>query len=201
MANSPPRHPILVDTDALIAVANSSLWAEVSERIGLTTTNVCQAELQRHERENSQRARPGTREHRLHHGSKQALTAVDDDSLPLTRTVTVPRPHGEDAGEVSLSRQVEQYSEAVDLVVTMDTGARASLRRRITEMDADVEVVPPTYLFYILYDGGVVSKSEFCEASAEMIESEGWIGYRAVQAVWEGVPVDCSKFVSDDLLP
>lgn len=201
MANSPPQHPILADTDALIAVANSRLWSDLSEQIGLTTTNVCQAELQRHERENSRRARAGSRTHRLHHGSKQVLAAVDNDSLPLTRTVTVPRPHGKDAGEVSLCREIERHPEAVDLVVSMDTDARASLRRRITDRDLDVRVVPPTYLFYILYDGDVISKESFCEASGEMINAEGWNGYQAVQAVWEGVPVDCSEFVSDDLLP
>lgn len=201
MANSPPKYPILVDTDALIAVANSRLWSDVSEKIGLTTTNVCEAELQRHERENSRRARPGSRTHRLHHGSKRVLTAIGSDSRPLTRTVTVPRPHGEDAGEVSLCREIEQYPTAVDFVVSMDTDARESIRHRIAERGVSVEVVPPTYLFYILYDGGVVSKSAFCETSAEMIETEGWDGYRAVQAVWEGIPVDCSKFVADDLLP
>ena len=41
MAADDTRYPILVDTDALIAVANSSLWAQLTNHIGLTTTNVC----------------------------------------------------------------------------------------------------------------------------------------------------------------
>lgn len=48
MASDAPQYPILVDTDALIAVANSSLWDRILAHIGLTTTNVCQQELKRH---------------------------------------------------------------------------------------------------------------------------------------------------------
>jgi len=42
MATEESQYPILVDTDALIAVGNSSLWDCITENIGLTTTNVCQ---------------------------------------------------------------------------------------------------------------------------------------------------------------
>jgi len=47
MATDDTRYPILVDTDALIAVANSSVWAQLTDHIGLTTTNVCKKELKR----------------------------------------------------------------------------------------------------------------------------------------------------------
>jgi len=43
MATEESQYPILVDTDALIAVGNSSLWDCITENIGLTTTNVCPA--------------------------------------------------------------------------------------------------------------------------------------------------------------
>lgn len=42
MAGDVPQYPILFDTDALIAVANFSLWDLITENLGLTTTNVCQ---------------------------------------------------------------------------------------------------------------------------------------------------------------
>jgi hypothetical protein len=45
MASDDTRYPILVDTDALIAVANSSVWNELTDHVGLTTTNVCKQEL------------------------------------------------------------------------------------------------------------------------------------------------------------
>jgi len=48
MASADTRYPILVDTDTLIAVANSSLWTRITSHVGLTTTNVCKQELNRH---------------------------------------------------------------------------------------------------------------------------------------------------------
>ena len=45
MATDDTRYPILVDTDALIAVANSPLCAQLTDHIGLTTTNVCKKDL------------------------------------------------------------------------------------------------------------------------------------------------------------
>jgi len=57
MATEESQYPILVDTDALIAVGNSSLWDCITENIGLTTTNVCQQELKRHYEQNRSRSR------------------------------------------------------------------------------------------------------------------------------------------------
>ena len=59
MASDEPRYPLLVDTDALIAVANSPLWDLISEHIGLTTTNVCQQELKRHREQTTEHAPEG----------------------------------------------------------------------------------------------------------------------------------------------
>jgi len=56
MATEESQYPILVDTDALIAVGNSSLWDCITENIGLTTTNVCQQELKRHYEQNRSHA-------------------------------------------------------------------------------------------------------------------------------------------------
>lgn len=61
MATDAPRYPILVDTDALIAVRNNSVWELITDHIGLTTTNVCQQELERHREENSSRSPEGSR--------------------------------------------------------------------------------------------------------------------------------------------
>lgn len=48
MASGTTRYPLLIDTDALIAVTNSSLWPQVTEHVRLMTTNVCKQELERH---------------------------------------------------------------------------------------------------------------------------------------------------------
>lgn len=201
MADDGPQYPILVDTDALIAVANSPLWELIAENLGLTTTNVCQHELKRHREENRSSAPEGSRPYRLHHGSSRVLDALADEETPLTRAVSVPRPHGADAGEQSLEQQLVQYPDDVDYVVMMDAHGRHSIRREIQNRDLDARVVPPAFLFYLLYDNDLISRADFCESCADVLESEGWTGYHAVDAAWEGIPVDCSDVIGSDLLP
>lgn len=199
MATDGPQYPLLVDTDALIAVANSPLWELITEHIGLTTTNVCQQELKRHREQNHATAPEGSRSHRLHHGSTRALDALEDDETPLTRVVSVPRPHGADAGEQSLKQLLGQYPNAVDYVILMDAYGRRSIRREIRNRELAARVVPPTFLFYILYDNDLISRTEFCEACAELLKREGWTGYNAVKAAWEAIPVDCSDIIDPGL--
>jgi len=201
MAGGNTRYPILVDTDALIAVANSSLWTHITDNVGLTTTNVCKQELERHAEETRETAPEGSRPHRLHHGSSAALVALADDDTPLIQVTSVPRPHGADAGEESLRQEVVQNPEAIDFVILMDAAGRRSIRRAIDENDEDIRVVTPPFLFYILYDNDIISRREFCEACGELLEREGWTGYNAVKAAWEGIPIDCSDILNDNLLP
>lgn len=201
MATDEPQYPILADTDALIAVANSSLWELITEHIGITTTNVCQQELKRHRKQNRSHAPEGSRPYRLHYGSTRILDALEDTETPLTRVVSVPRPHGADAGEQSLEQQFVQRPEVVDYIVLMDAHDRRSIRREIQNRDIEARAVPPTFLFYILYDNNFISRTEFCEACADLLTSEGWTGYHAVNAAWEGIPVDCSDIVDSKLLP
>lgn len=201
MADTDTRYPLLVDTDALIAVANSSLWTEITSHIGLTTTNVCKQELKRHVEDTRETAPAGSRPYRLHHGSRAALTALDDDAISLTQVTSVPRPHGADAGEESLRQEAVQNPDAVDYVILMDAAGRRSIRRAVDDHNEDIRVVTPPFLFYILYDNNLISRREFCEACGELLEREGWTGYTAVKAAWEGIPIDCSDLLDDQLLP
>jgi hypothetical protein len=201
MTTDERQYPILVDTDALIAVANSSLWDLITKRIGLSTTNVCRQELRRHREQNRSHAPEGSRPYRLHHGSARVLDALEDPATPLTCIVSVPRPHGPDAGEQSLEQQLVQNPDAVDYVVLMDAHGRRSIRQQIQSRDLDARAVPPTFLFYILYDNELISRATFCEACSGLLKNEGWTGYHAVNAAWEGIPVDCSDVVDSDLLP
>ena len=54
---------------------------------------------------------------------------------------------------------------------------------------------------HILYDNDLISREEFCEACGELLEREGWTGYNAVKAAWEGIPIDCSDILDNHLLP
>ena len=40
MADDDVRRPVIVDTDALIAVASTHLWSRLTTTLNLTTTNV-----------------------------------------------------------------------------------------------------------------------------------------------------------------
>lgn len=198
---SPERHPILADTSALIAVANTELWDAVRDHLRVSTTNVCRQELARHVRDASEHAREGSREHQLHHGSRRVLDALEDDEIPFTTIACVPRPHGEDAGEESLGIELSQYPDAYQIVVVMDARGRDSIRRSLDRAGLEKPVVAPTYLFYLLLDHDVVTHEQFCTACSEMLTNEGWTGYRAVKAAWESIPVDCSDILDADLLP
>ena len=201
MASPDTRYPILVDTDTLIAVANSSLWTEITSHAGLTTTNVCKQELKRHVENTRETAPEGSRPYRLHYGSRAALDALEDSETPLTQVTSVPRPHGADAGEESLRQEVVQNPEAIDYVISMDAAGRRAIRRAVDDHNGDIRVVTPPFLFYILYDNELSSRREFCEACGALLEREGWTGYNAVKAAWKGIPIDCSDILDDHLLP
>jgi len=101
---------------------------------------------------------------------------------------SVPHPHGADAGEESLRQEVLQNPDAVDYVILMDAAGRRSIRRAVDDQDEAIRVVAPPFLFYILYDNDLISRREFCEACGELLEREGWTGYNAVKAAWDGIP-------------
>ena len=59
----------------------------------------------------------------------------------------------------------------------------------------------PPYLLYVLFDKDLISKAEFCEATGELIRTEGRTGYEVVKNAWASIPVDCSEFLDEDVLP
>jgi hypothetical protein len=202
MADDEKRHPVIVDTDALIAVADTNLWPRITEMLNLTTTNVCYQELERHTRERSEYAPDGTRERWIHEGSKNALEAFDDGQNGSFTVVTcVPRPHGEDAGEKSIQTEIEQHIDVYRFAILMDKHGRRSINRVFDDADETTgTAVAPTFLLYLLLEAGECTVEEFCQACGEMLRGEGWTGYQAIQAAWDAIPVDCSQHLSDDLI-
>jgi hypothetical protein len=203
MVDDDVRHPVIVDTDALIAVANTSLWSRITETLQVTTTNVCYHELKRHVRETSAYAPEGTRDRWIYEGSKTALEPFDDDeNESFTVVPCVPRPHGEDAGETSVETEIDQHIELYRFAILMDTDGRRAINRVFDGAEATTgKAVAPPFLLYLLLEEGVCTVEEFCQACGELLRGEGWTGYQAIQAAWEAIPVDCSQHLPDNLLP
>lgn len=201
MVDDDVRHPVLVDTDGLIAVANTTLWPRIVATLKLTTTNVCYHELTRHKRETAEHAPDGSREKWLHTGATNALEAFDAETDAFTVVACVPRPHGENAGEQSLKAEIEQQPKTYRFAILMDKHGRRSINRVFEQAEATTgKAVAPTFLLYLLLDAGECTVPEFCHACGELLRGEGWIGYQAVQAAWEAIPVDCADHLPADLL-
>lgn len=198
---SSTRHPILADTSALVALGMSDHWSTAKSQLRVTTTNICINELRRHVRESHEYAPEGSREHRLHHGSKRTLDAFDDDQPAFSVVTVVPAPSGEDAGDESLVEELSQNPSAYRYVVLNDVTYRDRLRDHRERNDLSYRVLPPTYLLYVLYDTDHLSQAEFCRGCADMMASEGWTNVGAVHEMWREIPVDCSSYVDDRFLP
>jgi hypothetical protein len=189
---------LLIDTDALIAVGNTDHWKAVFHGVGMTTTYVVKGELERHVKE-GKNSPEGSPDWYRYNGSRRAIDGIENGSISLVNTV--PKPHGKDAGEESLRIQVSQEGEEYDAVFLMDREGRESIRRTSESKGHDVSVPSPAFPLYIVYDNGMLSKKEFCEACRDIIKNEGWTGYRVVKVMWDGIPVDCSAYVEPDYLP
>ncbi|QPV63374.1 hypothetical protein I7X12_01695 [Halosimplex litoreum] len=197
---SDPRHPLLADTSSLIAVANTDQWDILAESVALTTTNVCKHELQNHVNANTY-APEGSREQYLKRGSERVLDHLDEDSSSWSCVTVVPRPHGPDAGEESLKQELSEHGDSYQVVSLLDRAARRSIRRLVEDHGYDVDGVGPPYLLYVLFDNDLISKAEFCKATGQMIRTEGWTGYEVVKNAWDSIPVDCSEFLDEGVLP
>lgn len=191
------RHAILADTSSLVALANTDLWEAVASSLELTTTNVCRHELRTHA-ESSSYPPAGSRDHYLKNGSQRILDVLDDAGSNVSCVTVVPRPHGPDAGEESLERELSTHHDAYQVVSLLDSAARRSIRRTVDENEFDIDVVGPPYLLYVLLDNDLVSRTEFCEATGEMLRAEGWTGYEVVKSAWANIPVDCTDLLGDD---
>lgn len=122
---------VLVDTDALIAVANTSLWNDV-RRVEIVTTNVCKKELERHAE---------GRDEYLREGAEAVLDEIEDGNIEVV--TSVPRPHGKDAGETSIAQEVAQNDE-YGTVAMMDAEGREMVRRRSDDVSVSLRFISST---------------------------------------------------------
>jgi hypothetical protein len=129
------------------------------------------------------------------------LEAFEDGSCAFSVVTVVPAPTGADAGDESLVKEVATHADSYRYVVLNDSTYRDTLRATRDRDGLSFRVVPPTYLLYVLYDNDELTKAEFCRGCGEMMTGEGWTNAGAVHEMWRAIPVDCSGFVEDRLLP
>jgi len=82
----------------------------------------------------------------------------------------------------------------------MDQRGRESISQTFEERDQYGVAVAPSYLLYLLHKTGTVRSRN----SARRVESfwrGGWTNYSAIQAIWQEIPIDCSSYVDENLLP
>ncbi|RRJ27813.1 hypothetical protein [Halocatena pleomorpha] len=158
--------------------------------------------MKRHRRETPTYAVEGSRDHWLYNGSNTAIEPFEDDTIEAFSVVTcVPRPHGEDAGEESIRREIEANPGAYRFAILMDHAGREMLRRTFAAQEATGQAVAPPFLLYLTMQADASSQEAFCKACAELLRGEGWTGYKAVQAAWEAIPVDCDDVIDNKFLP
>ncbi len=83
----------------------------------------------------------------------------------------------------------------------MDREGRRSINRAFEEADTVGRALAPPFLLYLLLNKDTISKEEFCQACGELLQTEGWTGYQAIQAAWEAIPIDCNDFLPAEFLP
>lgn len=162
----PPRHPLLVDTSSLVAIANTDLWDLVSGTLSVTTTNVCRAELKTHV-DSATHPPEGSRERYLERGSQRALACLDDPNTAFSCVTVVPRPHGTDAGEQSLQQEIAANPAPYQVVSVLDSAARRSLRRDIEQRTDE----PLGCVFRIIVRVGVVYRFRRVDDGREMLSN------------------------------
>jgi hypothetical protein len=209
MPNSSNIHPLLIDTDAIIALANSNCWSAVVQNVGLTTTQACRHELQDHRRGGSEFAREGSWSYRRHRGATNALDSLNDRNSVFNDVPCHVSDIHSDSGEGSIAYLLEQHSDEIEAVIMMDSGRNDEFERggrELVRFIADTEqhgirFTSPAFPLAVLYQNDLITKEEFCEETGRIIDEEDWTSYSAVKRMWEDIPVDCSGYLDIGVLP
>lgn len=202
-------HSLLIDTDAIIALANSNCWPVVARNVGMTTTRTCRNELRSHQEEGSKFAREGSRSYRRYHGATNALDSLADSDIAFNDVPCHVSNRHSNSGEGSVAYLVEQYPDEIEAVIMMDSGENdefdhggRELVRFVVDMDGcDMKFTSPAFPLAVLYENGLIEKQEFCNETGRIIIEENWTSYSAVKRMWEDIPVDCSEYLDMAITP
>jgi len=192
-----PVHPILADTDALIAYARLDCWKTIRTHLFVTTTNVCYRELSEHTKlSGSEKHDPEANARAT--AAQNVLDAIDDDSSSISRKFC--GQSGISLGEHSLPPLAKQHPDIVEAILMMDQGdtdraegGRAYVRRKLDLDELAIELPSLGAPLGILAKEGYLTEEQACAEINKIAEKEGWQSCSALKRIWESVPLDCDE--------
>lgn len=152
------------------------------------TTNVCNEEIGRQEGMSSD---PGHRRACSRH-----FELLRENRNPDVRYVEEYEPYVENQGERTIEAVFREYPDAVKIILLFDFDSIErfeNLKRDIGGGALETRIDLPNYGFERLRRDGVMTKEEYCEATYQMGQAEGWMKRHALQ--FDAVsPVNCPQF-------
>lgn len=169
-------------------------WPAIRENLGITTTTTCYRELNLHSQETDSFAEE---DQQRAEAAQRVLDALNDDGSSLGYEFCGSI---QDEGEWSVAEMVKQHSDAIEIILMMDSGdtemadgGRSYIRRQLDLKDIGVAMPSLGVPIGLLAQQEVLSEEEACININKIAEREGWTSRNALKRIWKGVPLDCDQ--------
>lgn len=196
-----PIHPLVADTDALLALGSSECWDSISKNVGISTTHTCRSELFEHKKRGNAKYnfQANMRRTRLSNSAEKVLETITDDSS----TISCHHFGNCRNGEHSIAKLVNSNPHVIEGILMMDAGSEDELDlggRELVKAHVDLDennisFSSPAFPIAVLYMEEIISKEIFCSETMKIIKREDWTSYSAIKRMWEEIPVDCGGYV------
>ncbi len=195
----PHPHAFVADTDALIALATTSVWPSISQNVGISTTNVCLDELKDLAKEWNGFGMPGSRRARHAKAADRVIDAVKKTDTTIKHHVM----QGCRNGEHSIMKLVRSNTDYVEGILMMDSGehdeydigGRKLIRSHIDLEKHNIVFPSPAFPIAVLFENDIISRDRFCNETQRIMAKEDWTSYSAIKRMWAEIPVDCSGLI------
>lgn len=179
----------LVDSNSLAALGYSEYADHVFTSVGMTVTANCFKELRAGKDDYSNQYAYRT-------GAKVAYQYLNDseqyENLTLYPAPGSPPYVENNAGEKSIRIALFEEADSFDTVVTYDDDMGPILRP-VRRAGIEYDVTPANEPLFFLYEKGKLAQQEYCTATKDVIERQGWKHSENVDTFWK-FPVDCRPF-------
>ncbi|HET7325517.1 MAG TPA: hypothetical protein VFJ06_14410 [Halococcus sp.] len=180
--------PVLVDTSSLLAYCKTNYDEFLFKRLQMTTTNVCNDEVNRQ--------KSASDDFYKKRSCERYLDLCRDNKNPDIEYVERYKPNVENQGEQTLEYIFEEYPDEVKYILLFDFEAIEkfeNLKYEIGGDAVDTRISLPNYAFELLRKNGEMSDDEYCKATYQMGVEEGWMA-RHAQKLASVSPVECDRF-------